>query len=333
MEKETTDRIKRNGAGATANAQQMAPQPRVGLVLGGGGARGLAHILMLEVFDEMGIRPSVIAGTSIGAIFGAGYASGYTASQIRAHSEELLRSRFDMLRQFFMPRQQSMGRVLNLLHLRSALFNAEALLDIVMPPRVKRSFEELSIPLRVVAADYYSQEQVLLKDGPLLPAVAASMAIPALFSPVQYNDMALLDGGLVNPLPFDIIRGEADIIVAVNVLGTGRLPEVRSLPKATEAMIASLQIFQRTIVREKLLSRRPDVLIEVDVGRFSALEFHKLGEVLNAAAPAKQELRRKLERVLSAETLEPDVEAQPITLAAESEEKRGRLAQRLLGPK
>lgn len=337
MSEETTDRLPttrpkhRHGEGA------LTRKPTIGLALGGGGARGLAHILMLEVLDEMGIKPAVIAGTSIGAIFGAAYASGYSAAAIRAHTEELLRSRFEILRQFFSARQEPLGRVLNVLQLRSALLNAEALLDIVMPPRVAKEFEDLAIPLRVVAADFYTQDQVVLSAGPTRRAIAASMALPALFAPVVTDEYALMDGGLVNPLPFDVISGQADIIIAINVSGAGRLPEDRTPPKAMESLVASLQILQHTIVREKLLSRKPDVLIDVDVGNFHVLEFHKLGKVLDAAAPAKRELRFKLERILSAETLET-VDAEPTLTAAPKAEleepaRRSRLAQRLLGKK
>lgn len=139
-----------------------------------------------------------------------------------------------------------------------------------------------------------------------------------------------MDGGLVNPLPFDVISGAADILVAINVSGAGRLPEDRAAPSTTEALIASLQILQHTIVREKLLSRQPDVLVDVNVGHFHVLEFHKLEHVLESAAPAKAELRHKLERVMSAETLET-IDEQPIPLDETGEVKRARLAQRLLG--
>lgn len=318
------------GENRSAGSAALTRVPRIGLALGGGGARGLAHILMLEVLDELGIRPNIIAGTSIGAIFGAAYASGYTASQIRAHTEELLRSRFEILRQFFFARQEPLGRVLNVPQLRSALFNAEALLDIVMPPRLAKTLEDLSVPLSVVAADFYTQEQVVITEGPTKRAIAASMALPALFSPVLTDEHALMDGGLVNPLPFDVITGKADILVAINVSGAGRLPDDRSPPKAAESLVASLQILQHTIVREKLLSRQPDVLIDVDVGHFHVLEFHKLDKVLEAAAPAKEELRFKLERILSAETLET-IDAAPEQLVEPEAPKRARLAQRLLG--
>ena len=86
--------------------------PTIALALGGGGARGLAHILMLEAFDELGLRPKVIAGTSIGAVFGAAYASGMRATEIRAHTEEVLAQRFDLLRELFRARAPAIGRVL-----------------------------------------------------------------------------------------------------------------------------------------------------------------------------------------------------------------------------
>lgn len=330
MSEDTLDELPSTWPDRKGQSCAMTRKPTIGLALGGGGARGLAHILMLEVLDDMGLRPKVVAGTSIGAIFGAAYASGYSAAAIRAHTEELLRSRFELVRQFFMARQEPLGRVLNILQLRSALFNAEALLDIVMPSRIAKDFADLEIPLRIVAADFYTQDQVILERGPTRRAVAASMALPALFAPVVSEDFALMDGGLVNPLPFDIISGQADITIAVNVSGAGRLPDDRVPPKAIEALVASSQILQHTIVREKLLSRKPDVLIDVDVGNFHVLEFHKLGKVLEAAAPAKQELRLKLERILSAETLETD-DTQPEALVEPEPVKRSRLAQRLLG--
>lgn len=332
MTREITSRVSPYPAGVGPKHVPVR-KPSIGLALGGGGARGLAHILMLEVFDEMGLKPKIMAGTSIGAIFGAAYASGYSAAQIRAHTEELLSSRFEIVRQFFSARQERLGRVLSALQLRAALFEPERLLELVLPPRIVPQLEDLPIPLKVVAADFYTQDQVILDTGSTRAAVAASMALPALFSPVITAEYALLDGGLVNPLPFDVISGQADILVAINVSGAGRLPDDRSPPKPTETLAASLQILQRTIAREKLLSRQPDVLIDVDVGRFHVLEFHKLGAVLEAAMPAKMALREKLERVLSAETLATDaIEEVPNgTDQPDPPPTRERLAQRLLG--
>jgi len=310
-------------------------KPRIGLALGGGGARGLAHLLMLEVLDELDIKPSIIAGTSIGAIFGAAYASGLSAAHIRTHTEEILTRRGELLREFFTSRNQPLQRVLSIFALRSAILKPEALLDLVMPTRLAEDFDDLVIPLKIIAADFYTQDEVVFSQGSVKRAIAASMALPALFAPVITDELALMDGGLVNPLPFDTISRDADIIIAINVSGAGRLPEDRNPPSALESIVASLQILQHSIVREKVRVHQPDVLIDVDVGRFHVLEFHKLREVLEAAEPAKEQLRQKLERVLSAETLPAEVIPADDTVSTPDADPprttSRRLASRLLG--
>lgn len=310
-------------------SSELTRAPSIGLALGGGGARGLAHILMLEVFDEMGLRPRIIAGTSIGAIFGAAYASGYSAAQIRAHTEQILKSRLEILRQAFSARQEPLQRVMNVFQLRSSLFNAESLLDLVMPPETAPDFASLEIPLRVVASDFHDQKQVVHTDGPLLQAVASSMALPGLFAPVEMNGRILLDGGLVNPLPFDVIADDVDITVAVNVAGVGRYAGQQT-PSAFEAIVTSLQILQHSIVREKVSARKPDILINVEVGNFHVLEFHKLDKVLTAAAPAKARLRQQLEHALGMETTVL-ADPEPAAVNEPPRTRRVRLAERLLG--
>src|SRR6185369_1174626 len=117
-----------------------AARPTIALALGGGGARGLAHILMLEVFDELGLKPKVIAGTSIGAVFGAAYASGLSASLIRAHAEEALGRRFDFFRQLLLARSEPVLKFLNFLPIRSSVLSPAALLELVLPSAVARDF-------------------------------------------------------------------------------------------------------------------------------------------------------------------------------------------------
>lgn len=283
--------------------------PTIALALGGGGARGLSHILMLEVFDELGIKPKLIAGTSIGAIFGAAYASGLRAAEIRAIAEDALRQRFDIVRQLFLARSDPVQKLLGVVPRRSSLLKPEALLELVMPSRLAKDFSQLDIPLRVVASDFFTQEQVVFERGALLPAVAASMALPVIFSPVQTKDHVLMDGGLVNPLPFDLIMGEADVTVAIDVSGAKRLAGDKTTPGAIEAIVASSQILQHSIVREKLKWLQPDIYINVAVDAFHVLDFRKLDRILEAAEPAKDLLRQKLKRVLGAVTLPAPVPA------------------------
>lgn len=279
-------------------------QPTIGLALGGGGARGLAHILVLEAFDEMGLRPKVIAGVSIGAVFGAAYASGLSGKEIREHATEVLKKRFDLVRDLFSARAKVERRLWSPLSIGSAFLAPAKLLDVILPARIARDFAHLDIPLKIVASDFYAQEPEIFSAGPLRQAIAASIALPVLFEPVIVEGRVLIDGGLVNPLPFDIIAGEADVTVAIDVSGSPLPRAGRQTPKAWEALFASSFIFERTIIKEKLRSRQPDVYIDAGTSRYQILDFLKIDEILAAAAPAKERFKAQLARVLEAETLE-----------------------------
>jgi NTE family protein len=274
---------------------------------------------MLEAFDELGIKPKVIAGTSIGALYGAAYASGLSAAQLRAVTEETVGRRLDLLRQLFAARAQPAKRLLRFVPLRSPLLNPETLLDLVLPGKVVTDFAHLEIPLKVVATDLASHEMAVLTEGALRPAVAASIAIPVMFSPVVIGGRTLVDGGLVNPLPFDLIDGAADITVAIDVGGTSMEAEIGPRPSAIEIAVQSIQILQKSITRERLRYRQPDIYIEVAVDRFGALEFYKAHDILAAAGPAKAALKLQLARMLGSEPVEqvsavppePDLPALP----------------------
>jgi NTE family protein len=113
-----------------------------------------------------------------------------------------------------------------------------------------------------------------------------------------------MDGGLVNPLPFDVIRDEADITVAIDVSGASTGPGKHPQPSAFSALMSSSQILQRSIVREKLKAEQPDIYIDVEVDEFHVLQFYRFKAVLEAAMPAKEKLRRQLLRVLASQTAE-----------------------------
>jgi NTE family protein len=269
---------------------------------------------MLEALDELDIRPVQIVGTSIGAIFGAAYASGLSARLIRAHTEEILSQRFGFAQALLAARSEPVLRLLNVLPVRASLLSPALLLDQVLPSKVPRDFAGLAIPFKAVATDFYAQEQVVFDTGDLRRAVAASIALPALFSGVEHEGRLLMDGGLVNPLPFDVLAGTADIVVAVDVTGASSGPGKRLQPSPLSALVASSQVLQRSIVREKLKASQPDIYIDVDVDRFQVLEFHRFKDVLAAAQPAKEQLQRQLQRMLASETVEtvvPALEAPP----------------------
>ena len=279
---------------ATAPPDGASRTPTIGLALGAGGARGLAHILVLEVLDEIGLKPKLIAGTSIGALIGAAYAIGMPAYRIRAVVEETLGNRIDLVRQVFAARSDPVQRLLGFLPLRSSMLQPEILLERLAPELDKVSMSDLAIPLKIVATDLVKRQPVVIDSGPVRRAVAASIAIPLIFSPVADGERLLVDGGLVNPLPFDLVADEADITVAVDVSGAAGGSRLGARPAAIEVLVQSLQIMERTITRHKLELRKPDIHLDVDVGAFGILEFWRAEEILAAARPIKARLREEL---------------------------------------
>ncbi len=313
--------------------------PSIGLALGGGGARGLAHVVMLEAFDELGLRPKVIAGTSIGAVIGAAYASGMSAREIRAQMQEVLSARFELARDLFAARARTLPRVSRIFAPFNALLSPEALLDNIYPTRVARDFAELQIPMKIVATDFYALDARVFETGPLRQAVAASMALPAIFEPILVDSRAYVDGGLVNPLPYDLVRDGTDFTIAIDVSGVPVPAPDRAHPTATESLFAASFIFERTIIREKLKTEQPDILIQAGTSHFQLLDIWKVDDILAAAVPAKEDLKIKLGRIMGAETvpIEMTLPSSPALPAPRSQtataivpvEKKPRLLRRL----
>ena len=283
---------------ASPRAKRQRTGATLGLALGGGAARGLAHIPMLEVLDELGLRPTVIAGTSIGAIVGAAYAAGMTGAEIREYALKLFAKRGELARRIT---AKWPGSLLSLWNpMTPAMFNAETLLEIVMPETLPLRFEDLAIPFLAVTTDFYAREEVVIGKGPLMPAVAASASLPALMKPVIIGERVLIDGGFVNPTPFDVVREHASISLAIDVTGNRvRKPHRTGMPNSLDAWVGAAQIALHSIVQEKLKSQAPDILIRPEVGNFAILDFYRAGDIMAAAEPAKEMLKRELDRALT----------------------------------
>lgn len=276
----------------------MADRPvtDIGLALGGGGARGLAHICMLEVFDEFGIKPSRIVGTSIGAIIGVLYASGMSARALREEFQTV--SSTD--KSTFFDTVRNMLSWLQLLEVNwrgGSLLKADAFLDDLMTYVHVKDFRELRIPLKVVAADFWHRNEVVLETGDIRTAVHASMAVPGIFEPVVVDGRVLVDGGVINPVPYDLIMDECDITIAVDVLGN-RTVSARLVPSLRESVFNSFQIMQKSILRQKLAAHPPDIYICPEIVDVLMLEFYDASKIFAQAGTAADQLRRELERCL-----------------------------------
>ncbi len=270
--------------------------PRIGLALGGGGARGLAHIPVLEAFDDLGIKPAAIAGSSIGGIMAVGYASGLSGDDIRTYTTDLLGNRSEVLSRLWKLRGKGFAGLLEGVGL--ARVDAERIVDLFLPPEIPKDFADLTIPVTLVAADFYGWCEADLQTGPLRRAIAASMALPGLFKPVTLGEQVMMDGGLVNPLPFDKLPEDVDIVLAVDVLGGPAPRRGRKLPSASESVFGATQLLMKTIQREKLRRRRPDILIRPEVTNYRVLDFLKAGEILKVNSGVRETAKRQLEATL-----------------------------------
>ena len=274
---------------------------KIGLTLGGGGAKGFAHIPILEVFDELGIKPYCITGTSIGAIMGALYASGHSAREIAEMIEQLIIApQKASLKDMF--RNKDLFKFLELVdpHLGlkpKGLIKGDKLLNFLYQQMEVDSFEGLQIPLKVVATDFWRSEQVVFDTGDILPAIRASMAIPYVFTPVVYEERILVDGGLMNNVPHDLLSPKCDIRIAVDIMGNRSTPKTK-IPSPMDAMFNTYDVMMDAMSKEKLANHPVDIYLQPPLMDIEMLDFHKAETIYEQGLAAKDDFKRKLEHLL-----------------------------------
>ncbi|MCX6100148.1 MAG: patatin-like phospholipase family protein [Candidatus Bipolaricaulota bacterium] len=303
----------------------MNSEPRIGLALGSGGARGAAHTGILKVLDREGIRPTVVAGSSIGSLIGAAYAAGKPTADME---KEWLAVGVSKVLRGFMPTFPSAG-----------LSSGHELRKLLHELFGDVTIEDLAIPFAAVACDIDTGEPVVLKTGSLVDAVLASTAIPGIFFPVRHGSRILVDGGMVDPVPVSVCRNlGADIVIAVDITArpvpttpSGRgvwnrigdhvhdglsqqtwlpasltewleaafreRPE-RPLPGLYSILNQSVSILLQEIVRQRLVLDPPEVLIRPELS-LTILGFRQAREGIEAGERAAEAALPQLRRVLA----------------------------------
>ena len=290
-------------------------QPRLALVLGGGAARGLAHLGVLEVLEREGTRPAAITGSSMGGLVAALTAVGLSAREIQ-----------QLARRFRFPRWFIPG----------GLVEWDRIFPSAVEPLRHRTFDELRIPLSILAVDLEAGTPVVLDHGSVLDAARATCAVPGVLPPQRVDGRWLVDGGLINLLPVDLAWAHgADIVVGVSVSGSParRMPQLewritslisrlgRLVPNPATAKVAFEVLVRATevaLARSTTLAAAmsgPELLIEVDVDEIGLRDFHRLDEAVErgrrAAEAACPALKRLLEQAPRRE-LAPSAELDPV---------------------
>ena len=281
----------------TANSQ-VQNRPKIGLVLSGGGAKGFAHIGVLKVLEQAGVKVDYIGGTSMGAVVGGLYASGYSATQIDSIFKA---TNFDELLQDYIPRTSknfyekrndelyaislpfNKAKIGVPIALSKGLYNYNLLNQLTRNFRHVRDFSQLPIPFICIATDIETGKEVLLNKGYLAQALLASSAFPTLFSPVEIDGKLLIDGGVTNNYPVEEVRKMgADIIIGVDV--QDELKDRKSLKEATRILvqITNLQMIEK--MQGKI--DQTDIYIKPDVESFGVITFDKGEEIIKKGEEA-----------------------------------------------
>ncbi len=271
----------------TSGSDRPVKSPRkVGLVLGGGAARGLAHIGVLDRLHRARIPVDMIAGTSAGAVIGALYAAGIKPAQIREIVQDKLKwQHFGSLVDVALPKSGLIGGR-KLTKTLSQMFGGEL------------EFKDLEIPFACVAVDIDSGEEVVMRDGPVQEAVRASISIPGIFVPARRQGRYLVDGGILNHLPVDVARSMgADFVIAVNVFPK-RIPRTElhhhdAMPDTVAQSVVKVLLQSIYIAAGDRLERSEklaDVVIRPDVSYIGAEDFGRVKECIVQGEIAAEEI-------------------------------------------
>ena len=250
---------------------------KIGLALGSGGLRGLAHVGVLSVLEKEGVPVDLVAGSSIGSLIGALYCNGLCAADIYKLALAMERRHwFDMT----MPK---MG-----------LFAGDKLLQILRVLTQRKNFEDLEIPLAVIAADLRAGREVVFRTGSVAEAVRGSVSVPGIFVPYEHDGMLLVDGAVLNPTPIDVVRGMgAGVIIAVDLAHGGIAGEVRHM---FDVIVYSIDLMEQELFRCK--QPKCDVLIRPEVAAISPTSFQSIEAAFQAGVQAAEAAMPSIQRYL-----------------------------------
>jgi NTE family protein len=271
---------------------------KIGIAFGAGGARGIAHLLMIEALDELGLQPSIISGSSIGSVVGAFYAAGFSSKEMHEILDQLIHPKSDSVFDFLLKSDiVKLFTMFDPQFIKSGFIKGEKFQNYMKSHLKCSKFEELKIPLKVVATDYWKKEEVIFDKGELIEPIKASYSLPGLFTPVKIRNRILIDGGAVNPLPYDIIKNDCDITIAIDVTAFKAQTE-SEIPPTFDSVFTTYQTMQNSIIKERLKFLKPDVYIRPEIYDVRVFDFVKANSIFRQAQPAKEELKRQLDKLI-----------------------------------
>lgn len=257
---------------------------KVGLALGGGAARGLAHIGVLEVLEDAGIPIDMIAGTSVGAIIGALYARGKSAAWIKDLALDLAGKKENFFRELSLS--------------KTGLIQGRKLEKTLKPIFGNITFEELKYRFACAATDVYTGEEVVFNDGPVWDCIRASASIPLLLTVAKWKGRYLVDGGLTDPVPAGVAREMgAELVIAVNVIPAKSVQEEKE-PNVFAVAMQLVYVLNHQLVKSSIVDA--DIIIEPQVEHIGFADFHRAEECIHLGKVAALQALPSIEKCLKA---------------------------------
>jgi NTE family protein len=272
---------------------------KIGIAFGAGGARGIAHLLMIEALEELGVKPSIISGSSIGSVVGAFYAAGFSSKEMKEILDQLINPKSDSVFDFLL--KSDIVKLFSMFDpqfIKSGFIKGDKFQKYMETHLKVSKFEELKVPLKIVATDYWKKEEVVFDKGELIQPIKASYSLPGLFTPVKIKNKILIDGGAVNPLPFDLIKNHCDITIAIDVTAV-KAQSDKDVPPTFDSIFTTYQTMQNSIIKERLKFLKPDIYIKPEIYDAKVFDFVKADSIFKQANPAKEELKRQLDSLFN----------------------------------
>jgi len=293
----------------TSFSQETIKRPKIGLVLSGGGAKGFAHIGVLKILEQEGVKIDYIGGTSMGAVVGGLYATGYSANQIdsifkNTNFDELLKDYIPRDSKSFYEKHNDELYAVSLLFnrfnigvpiaLSKGMYNYNLLTKLTDPVKHIRDFNKLPIPFVCIATDIETGKEVVFHNGYLPQVMLASSAFPTLFSPVEINHQLLVDGGVSNNYPVDEVKKMgADIIIGVDVQDD--LKDRNMLKEATKIMVQITNL--QMIDKMKDNVKKTNIYIKPDITSFSVISFDDGQKIIKSGEDATNAVIDKIKKI------------------------------------
>lgn len=264
---------------------------KIGLALGGGGSRGLAHIGVLKVLKENNIPIDYVSGTSMGALIGAFFCSGMNVNQIE---KEIISLNWKNLLDYSIPTK--------------GLIKGKKIEEMLRKKLGNLDFKDLKIPLLVTAYDIKKDQEIIFSKGNVVQAIRASISIPGIFIPVSNKERILVDGGVVDPMPTEILKNYTDIIFGVSVASIKPRDVIfdeeaiandksLTIPGILKTTLKAVAILNSEVNRADIIKKEIDILINIDLGNREILDFKNPQEIISIGERFAKENLDKIRRL------------------------------------